>query len=152
MGSVWLHLLVIFLAKSFCAPSTEFTYPNSSIFLSSLYVANVESRDNPMCANMPSLPLTNAPTLCWSNHHSYLEYITFASCYEQWFALTLDSIGADICYLHETRIQGPSQVTKTSPTNKDTVYYLRRSGDTEAEASGRAGVGIAWVIKLMLVS
>jgi hypothetical protein len=57
---------------------------------------------------------------------------------------TLETLAIDICCLSETRIQDSSSVIRlTSPANSERTFHLRLSGDTEAMASGQAGVGIA---------
>ena len=59
-------------------------------------------------------------------------------------AHTLESLLVDVCTLQETRIQDSSDVIRlSSPAHPEVKFHLRLSGDSEASASGHAGVGIA---------
>ncbi|KER30676.1 hypothetical protein T265_02918 [Opisthorchis viverrini] len=57
-------------------------------------------------------------------------------------ALTLDSLGIDVCCVSETRIQDASTVIELTAPSVSTRFRLRTSGDPEAAAVGCAGVGI----------
>ena len=57
-------------------------------------------------------------------------------------ALTLDSLGIDVCCVSETRIQDASTVIELTAPSVSTRFRLRTSGDPEAAAAGCAGVGI----------
>ncbi|KER21865.1 hypothetical protein T265_09900 [Opisthorchis viverrini] len=57
-------------------------------------------------------------------------------------ALTLDSLGFDVCCVSETRIQDTSTVTELTAPSVSTRFQIRISGDPEATAARCAGVGI----------
>ncbi|KER28001.1 hypothetical protein T265_13677, partial [Opisthorchis viverrini] len=53
-------------------------------------------------------------------------------------ALTLDSLGTDVCCVSETRIQDASTVVELTTPSLSTRFRLRISGDAEAAAVGYA--------------
>jgi len=57
-------------------------------------------------------------------------------------ARTLDSLGVDVCCVSETRMHDPTTVTELTAPSLSSRFLLRTSGDSEAAASGCAGVGI----------
>ena len=57
-------------------------------------------------------------------------------------ALTLDSLGVDVCCVSETRIQDSSVITELTAPSVSSRFWLRTSGDPEAAATGSAEVGI----------
>ncbi|KER25885.1 hypothetical protein T265_06740 [Opisthorchis viverrini] len=57
-------------------------------------------------------------------------------------ALTLDSLGIDVCCVSETRIQDASTVIELTGPSVSTRFRLRTSGDPEAASVGYAGVDI----------
>ena len=57
-------------------------------------------------------------------------------------ALTLDSVGVDVCYVSETGIQDSSVITELTAPLVSSRFWLRTSGDPEAAAAGSSGVGI----------
>jgi hypothetical protein len=59
-------------------------------------------------------------------------------------ARTLEGLDVDVCCLSETRLYDSSQVLPLrSPSNCNSIFYARFSGDPEAASVGVAGVGIA---------
>ena len=57
-------------------------------------------------------------------------------------ALTLDSLGIDVCCVSETRIQDASKVTELTASSVAYRFWLRTYGDPESVATGSARVGI----------
>ena len=57
-------------------------------------------------------------------------------------ARTIDSLSIDICCVSETRIQDPSNITMLTAPDLSRKFFLRTSGDAEARAAGKYGVGI----------
>ena len=57
-------------------------------------------------------------------------------------ARTLDSLGAEVCCVLETIIHDPTTVMELTTTSLSPRFLLRTSSDSEAAASGCAGVGI----------
>ncbi|KER23541.1 hypothetical protein T265_08585 [Opisthorchis viverrini] len=57
-------------------------------------------------------------------------------------ALTLDSLGIDVCCVSETRIQDESTVIELTAPLVSTFFRLRTSGDQEADAARCAAIGI----------
>ncbi|KER24470.1 hypothetical protein T265_14423 [Opisthorchis viverrini] len=57
-------------------------------------------------------------------------------------ALTLDSLGIDVCCVSETRIQDASTVIELTAPSVSTRFWLLTSGDPEAAAAGCAGESI----------
>ena len=57
-------------------------------------------------------------------------------------ALTLDSLGIDVCCVSETHIQNASIVTELTSPSVSSRFWLRTSGFPESVTTGSAGVGI----------
>ena len=57
-------------------------------------------------------------------------------------ALTLDSLGVNVCCVSETIIQDSSVFTELTAPSVSSRFWLSTSGDPEAAATGSAGVAI----------